>query len=345
MNHVLNIVSESYCKKNVGGPTKVVCNTIKGLDLIEYPYVLNKNIENYKYNWIHDSQKALIEVAIKKIPAVVGPNLFVLPSDIPVNMPSIKHCVYLQPSDWCVNLWKELEYNDASLVSWPAGIDLELFKSLRNKVNPNQVFVYFKRRDPAILEMVKKTLIENGFEPRVVIYGNYSESEFIEILETSVFGVWITISESQGIALQEALAANCPLLVLDVKTLFEANSGLNYKFPEKLKNFKATSAPYFNNSCGIIINDLAMLDEKIKEMKSNIKKFEPYIFIKDNLSLEAMAQKLLLLFNQLEFPQKSVKKKSKTENFSLSFKGNLIYWSMVINRKINTAFGKRWVKN
>ena len=50
MMETLNIISETYSKKKVSGPNKVIINTIKGLKRIGYPYVLNKDIRKYRYN-------------------------------------------------------------------------------------------------------------------------------------------------------------------------------------------------------------------------------------------------------------------------------------------------------
>jgi len=342
MNEILNIISESYTQSIVGGPNKVIFNTLKGFDLIGYPYVLNKNINNYKYNWIHDSKKALIEAAVKKIPAIVGPNLFVLPKDFPRLMPSIKHCLYLHPSNWCIDVWKKLGYADAKLSSWPSGIDTERFNLNREKVNPKQVMVYFKRRDPAILELVKKKLIDNGFEPKVVVYGQYNEQDFIETIRNSSFAVWITISESQGIALQETLSTGCPIIVFNVKSLFEAVVGKNYIFPERLRNVPASSAPYFDNRCGIIIDDLVFLDAKIKEMSSKIHMYKPREFILENLSLEKMAIKLISFFNHLDFTNYTVKNDISENTFKMSIKGKIIFKAMILNRKFQTLIGNRW---
>src|SRR3954462_8449588 len=102
-NEVINIISHSYCNKLVGGPTKVILNTLKGLDLISQPYVLNQDIRQYRYNWIHDSIEHLIEAAVLRIPVVAGPNIVVLPINLPRFIPDRSKVLYLHPSQWCVD--------------------------------------------------------------------------------------------------------------------------------------------------------------------------------------------------------------------------------------------------
>ncbi len=303
----LNIISNSAKTLKVGGPNKVLQNTIKGLDLIQQPYVFNQPIGKYKMNWVHDSLPGLVEVAVYKTPAVVGPNLVVLPKDLPAFLPSLSHCLYLHPSAWCVNVWEELNYKKSKLETWPAGIDIDEFSI--NRSESKNVMVYFKRRSRALLEEVLATVKNMGFNPILIEYGSYSEKEFKEVLAKCWFGIWLGITESQGIALQEALASNMPLVVCNVSSLFEATGKYDYRFPKKLRSFKPTSAPYFDATCGIIIYELNELMEAINLMVKNYKDFHPQLYIRNNLSLELSAKKLMSFFDILE---------SRNENYSIN---------------------------
>lgn len=344
MIEALNIISESYYIDKVGGPYKVVHNTIKGLDLIGHPYVINKKIENSKYNWIHDSAKGLIEVGLKKIPAIIGPNIVVLPKDLPRFRPDLTNCIYLHPSSWCVDVWKAIGFLECSLKSWPVGIDTEEFVDLNRNPSGKEVLIYFKRRDPALLELGCNTVKKMGFTPRVIKYGDYNEIQYKQLLSKCTFGIWIGISESQGIGLQEALASGLPLIVCDVNSLFESAVEDDYRFPEKLRSFKPTSAPYFDDRCGIIINDFSKLDESIKYMTANISYYKPREFIIENLSLEKQAKELLTFFDILEAKSLPVTLKSNagvsSNPFRPSFHGRIIYSIFVIRRKVRTLFRK-----
>jgi len=342
MPEILNIISESILTDSIGGPQKVILNTIKGLKKIGYPYVMNQNPSLYRLNWIHDSAKGLIEVSLNKIPALIGPNIAVLPKDLPGFRASLTHCIYLHPSQWCIDLWKLVGFKECPLIAWPAGIDIESFKVSRNAEAHNNVMIYFKRRNAKLLKIAIETLNNLGYNPLVIKYGNYDENQYKKILANTAFGVWIGISESQGIGLQEALASDLPLIVLDVPSLFESSDKKDYEFPNFLSEFIPTSVPYFDERCGIIINDITQLNQAIKQMGSNLSDYKPAEYIKENLSLDKQASELISLFNNIgtkgkKYSSISAKKNSR-HDFRLSLHGHLIFVIFVFVRKLRTMF-------
>jgi glycosyltransferase involved in cell wall biosynthesis len=225
--------------------------------------------------------------------------------------------------------------------SWPVGIDTENYNIERNATDNSVVMIYYKRRDPKLLYRAIDLVKNMGLIPQVIKYGEYNEDQYKQILSKSKFGVWIGVSESQGIGLQEALASGLPLIVCDVNSLFESSAKNEYKFPEKLRNFKPTSAPYFDERCGIIINDFSKLGKAANEMLKNISYYNPREYIIDNLSLEKQALELLSFFKLLEqehggYFKTTVSKKEKGK-FKLSFHGNMIYMIFLIIRKTRTV--------
>lgn len=337
MQKTLNIISNSFQYSQLGGPNKVIQNTLKGLDRIHQNYVVNDPVLNHRYNWIHDSVEGLIDVSIAKIPAIVGPNLVVLPKDLPHLPTDLNHLLYLQPSHWCVEIWKILGFNRCPLISWPVGIDTDEFNIHRTKKVTGNVMIYFKRRNPLLLNTAISLIKDNCLNPIVIEYGNYDEVTFKKILKESDFGIWIGISESQGIALQEALASNLPLIICDVNTLFESSSKKDYRFPKELKSFKPTSAPYFDETCGIKINDINHLNIAIKELIKDRAFFSPREYILKNLSLEKQAQELMSLFDLLIEPRvvQLSKKSSKISTINrIKSKTSFLYY--VFKKKMNT---------
>lgn len=324
---IINIVSHSAKNDQITGPTKVFKNTCKGLELIGQPYVLNQKISNYSWNWIHDSHEALVETAVLGKPAVLGPNIVVLPKDLPKFRPRLnKKCIYLHPSEWAVNVWRQIGFTECRLMSWPAGIDTELFEVNRDNVVDDQVMIYFKERDPVLLELVIKNVNECGLVPHVIIYGKYNEDQYKKILSKCSFGIWLGRQESQGIALQEALSAGLPLIVVDAPSLFDTFAPKTYKFPYFLKSFRTTSAPYFDQRCGIIIDSIDDLNEAIEKVKHQMSFFDPKAFVREELSLEASAEKLVNIFSMLELdsPQEQKNIKPLQEEFSTSWETEII---------------------
>lgn len=239
---------------------------------------------------------------LKRIPCVVGPNLFVMPSDLPWCIGKMDHLLYLHPAKWTVDAWENLGFSKCKLKSWPAGIDCQQFQVNRRE-NSSEIMLYIKKRPEFIKERVLNDLMQFNFRINYIEYGNYTEYNFKNTLRNSAFGVWIGTTESQGIALEEALASGLPLVVLENKNVLD-NTSINPRFASKeLKNVFATSIPHFDSSCGIVINDLNELKDAIDLMIQNYGKFDPSSFIKENLALEKQAEELLRYLSLL--PEKS----------------------------------------
>jgi glycosyltransferase involved in cell wall biosynthesis len=319
MSNAINIISNCAKGDGVSGPRKVFENTCKGLELIKQPYVINQNIADYQWNWVHDSLEALVEIAVKGKPAVLGPNIVVLPQDLPRLRPQLKNCIYLQPSAPIVGLWEYLNFFESKLLPWPVGIDIDSFKVDKRNIKKNQVMVYYKERAPRLLFETLEIIWKQNLIPKVLFYGEYTEEQYLQTLCECEFGVWLGKPESQGIALQEALAAGLPLIVIDAKSLFDTYARKEYLFPQELKSFVVTSAPYFDRRCGIIIDSTKDLKSAIEKLKNCFDSLDPNGFIRETLSLEISAKNLVSIFSQLNICGKTkTNKKLSHKEFSLS---------------------------
>lgn len=308
----LNIISRQFSKPRITGPKKVLVNACKGLDKIGVKYIFNKPISNHEYNWIHDDQRAIIEASLLRKPVLVGPNTAVLPKDLPILRPKLhKESIYLHPSDWCIDVWRYFGEFECEIKSWPVGIDdYEIKERDRGKIEKNRVLVYFKERNGELLNKTVEMLQRLEFEYTLIHYGYYKQDDYLEALQKCSFGIWIGRQESQGIALQEALTAGLPLIVLDATSIFDTvNEGkkgyFDYEFPQELKIIKSTSAPYFDERCGIKIEKIEELEGAIQKIVSQIDSFNPRGYILENLSLEASAKKLISFFESMETKKSS----------------------------------------
>ena len=90
----------------------------------------------------------------------------------------------------------------------------------------------------------------------LIEYGKYSEQDYINALNEAKFGIWLGCTESQGIGLQEALATDLPLIVLDATSLFEnAIKPKKSRFKNKIqKNLFGPLVEYFNNTICVLCN-------------------------------------------------------------------------------------------
>lgn len=298
-NLMINIISRSANTNIIGGQAKVFRNLVKGLEKTGYPYVVNRRLDACERLWIHDDIRAL--PLIKKLPyeikVVVGPNLYVMPRDMPKNL-DLSRAIYLHPSEWAVNLWKAHGFNLCPLRAWPVGIETDLFSAVGKKQR-NQVMVYHKCRRPCELAMIEKTVSKLGLKYQTIIYGNYTQQDYLHGLRYSKYLIWHGRHESQGIALQEALARDVPILLLDATSFnqFWTEGGHCYAFNEQENKFPVTSAPYFDDTCGVRITRIEHLKDSILEMEERWREFKPRDYILQNLSLEKQAKALLAFYS------------------------------------------------
>ncbi len=296
---MINIISTQAHATQVRGPYKVFANLVKGLDRIGYPYVINRDLNATKRLWIHDDVTALSYMQHSKAYKVVGPNLFVLPSDMPPNI-SFANTIYLQPCEWAKQMWAYAGFSACPLQSWPVGIDTDEFSPAPNSVNSaeKQVLVYYKRRDPQELPRIFSALHSLGLSYRLVLYQSYSETEYKQLLSDTSFVIWHGGAESQGIALQEAMAMNVPILLCDVASVSQTHGG--YPFASQFHDLPVTAAPYFDENCGIRITDLDVLPTALHQMLQQCDMFQPRDYVLGHLSLEGQARAFIALWERWE---------------------------------------------
>jgi hypothetical protein len=265
------------------GPGKVVSNLMKGLD---------KSGINYKTNQIPEPDDDLLILQETQFLhhetngyKIIGPNICVLPIDNGFVM-NQNYKKMIVPSEWVKQLYMKW-LPEEKLFVWAVGIDTDLFYDMSKNQKDIDCLIYFKRRDESELNKIISFLEDNNQTFTVVRYGGYGEYEFIQLLERSKYCIVIDKPESQGVAIQEIMSTNTPLLVWDPTEW--GDRGESYKV-------SATSVPYWDDRCGIKFTNYDDLKNIFTYFINNKDKFSPRDFITENLSLEISAQKILSEF-------------------------------------------------
>lgn len=295
---MLNLVSQSATHFLPSGPRKVFANLAKGLKEIGYPFVVNRSLDATSRLWIHDDLAALAELDSidPATEVVVGPNLVVLPRQLPSDV-DLSRAVYIQPSRWTKEFFETFGFDACPVVAWPAGIDTSEFHPGRER--RTKVLVYFKQRLPEELDEVQRILRSRGAPFEVLMYPGYSQRRYRGLLAESRFVIWLGRQESQGIALQEALATDTPVLVWDVKRLghWQAASADMAQFTQAENDFPATSAEYFDERCGVRVHTADELPAALDEMERRLDEFAPRKFVLDELSLAKQARDFVAIYD------------------------------------------------
>ena len=281
-NKMINL----YYNSSGRGPGKVINNLKLGLKLLENNYTDNFRGNNNYSNLILQDHWALYSDKI--INSIIGPNVCVLPIDNSVVM-SKKYKKILVPSQWVKNLYMKWLPED-KIEIWPVGIDTDLFYDMSKEKKEIDCLIYFKRRQNEELNSVIEFLESNNQSYEVISYGSYSEEHFISVIKNCRYGIVIDKCESQGLAIEEMMSCNLPLLVWDVMEW--SDRGDDYKID-------ATSVPYWSETCGIKFNFFNELSELYVDFIKNLPYYNPRKYIQDNLTLEKTTKKLInLLYNE-----------------------------------------------
>lgn len=234
-----------------------------------------------------------------------GPHNFVFTHGIwkgpQENFPS--HCVYNLLSDWIIKIQEEFGGMSIKPVSIPFPVDVQTFSPLHPQIEPRyDCFIYFKGRNQELLSFAESALKTLGLRYTILRYknhteeGSYTEKEYLDILRSSKFGIWIGCHESQGFALQEALSTNIPLVVWNVKSMFDEynrENKISYKEDQRVYKLKATSVPYWDKRCGEVFYEKSEFTTKVLEMNESYRNYAPREFILETLSPKACYQRLV----------------------------------------------------
>jgi hypothetical protein len=199
-----------------------------------------------------------------------------------------KNTIYIQPSEWAANIWKQVEYcNKFKIKVLPFGVDTERFNETITIGSRNKVFIYFKNRNPSELNYLEYLLYQMGIYYKIFDYNRkYDEQDYIDYLKEAKYGIWLGCHESQGFALQEALACNVPLFVWSVKSMSQ-EYGCNYP------HFDATTIPYWDNRCGEFLYDINNFFPIFIQFLSKLDSYQPREYILENLTIDKCEQKFI----------------------------------------------------
>lgn len=298
---MINVISRQINNPAAGAICKVGQNLVKGLERIGYPHVVNKALDACPYLYIQDDYRALLglDKLVKKVKVVIGPNLFVMPRDIPSTIHIPREVLYLHPSPWAAEAWRLAGFNDCTLDYWPVGIDSNTFPPRDSDPKSlNQVLLYYKNRDGLGMngaDQIEAILKQQGINYQRINYGSYKQEDYLKALAKSRYVIWYGRQESQGLALQEALAMGCPILVYDVRTIGE-DDGSGYEWTPSEKAIPASSAPYFDERCGLKVWSMEDLQAGLAVMEERWADFAPCDYVRQHLSLEHSAMLLLSKF-------------------------------------------------
>lgn len=268
---------DNHLGSRMSGPKKVINNLIKSLEDCEVQFSLNQEIyeNNFFLHW--DNYHLGVYKSLKnKSNLLVGPQFWPF---APEANQLEEYGKIVVPSKWVGDLYEKF-FDFKGILEWPVAI-------YPPTLTPNittDCLIYYKNRSEQDLQHVLDFFEQKNISYVGLEYGNYTQEEFVECLESVRFCVIIDNTESQGIAIQEMMAVNKPLLVWD-QPIWD-HMGSQYAVP-------ATSIPYWSDKCGETFSTKDEFENTFEKFYSNLENYDPQKFVEENLSPQKSVQILL----------------------------------------------------
>ncbi|MES2278841.1 MAG: glycosyltransferase family 1 protein [Bacteroidota bacterium] len=282
-------------KGRAGGVMMVALNLMQGLDKLHIPYRFN----NYSHIKKHPDETACIigkpHVLFErdwKNPIVFGAGIFSHPSDAPdllKQYPNIKQI--LVPGQWMQEMFRPY-YGDI-VTAWPTGIDSGYWSpAAPNTEKPYDFLIYDKIRwerekyVPELLDPIIQQLDSESRTYTVLRYGAYAPIDLKNVLNQVKAVIFLCEHETQGLAYQQILSANIPILAWDRGGYWQDPA-----YYPAIKFGPVSSVPYWSNDCGMKFTDINNFGTQLKAFmgRYHTNMFSPRSYILQHLTLEKCA--------------------------------------------------------
>ncbi|MEY4225457.1 MAG: hypothetical protein RL190_214 [Actinomycetota bacterium] len=219
---------------------------------------------------------------------VVGPNVCMRPTDI-ADVDWRRADAVVVPSPWVAEFWADDAPQIADrIVVWAAGVDTELWAPDEG-ASRTLGLVYDKGLGVRQTAAAVDALARVGLEPRIIRYGEYRPRTYRSLLRRAAMMVWLSPSESQGMALLEAWSAGVPTLCVD-PVAWRASGA-----PPGLE--RSSPAPYLSASTGALVPDHEDMRSAAAAFAARLDDFEPRHAAVTRFSLAAAARSYLAILD------------------------------------------------
>ena len=222
-------------------------------------------------------------------PAILGPSLYDHPSLAPDLMKDARFRRYVVLAPWMYDMFRAV-YGDAC-ARWYAGVDVDEWSDVSNCSKDIDFLIYDKIRwnhselEVRLLRRVQAILSARGLRTHTIRYKFHDHVTYKQLLLRSRAMVFLCEHETQGLAYQEALASNVPVLAWDNGYWLDP---LWKKVSPKM--IPASSVPFFSEECGERFRDVTEFETALSVFLSRLEHFKPRKFVIENLSMKESAE-------------------------------------------------------
>lgn len=291
-------------KKKTSGIKKVFDNLCKGFDELNISYDINLSFNKIKPDEpvvvLGNGNNALNGYK-QPNQIIAGIGLMTHPAEWPDLFNEYPVAKYLQHSEWTNNIYKAYFGSDGCEI-WPAGIDTKKWAP-KNTDDKNCDFLIYNKimwDKPATGNRLKRPILEKldkmGLSYQEIVYGQYTEEEYLKSLQHCRAMIFLCEHESQGFALCEALSMNVPVFAWDQGFWLDPNR-FKWNDPE----VPASSVPCFDSRCGMRFKNLQEFDNNIDLFWQNglNKSYKPREYVMEKLTLKKSADRMIEIINSV----------------------------------------------
>lgn len=281
-----------FKSRSYSGHFGVTRSVVDGLKRLGAPYRLNpmqiagdvivlSNVEA-----LHAAIMAKRAGRIRKL--LAGPNIMVSSRDHGGVLSSPEIDLVIVPSQWVkIAYVEDAPALDGRISIWPAGVDEHYWAPgvASGDRKHRTVLVYQKNASEELLKGVINTIEACGWRVSVIVYGKYAAENYRQQLANATFAVFLSRSESQGLALAEAWSMDVPTLVWDSQE--NEICGRRYSV--------ISTAPYLTDACGALWRTVEDLSQLLDRLSHRIDHCHPRDWLLLNMTDEVCARHLLYL--------------------------------------------------
>lgn len=212
---------------------------------------------------------------------LAGPNLVILPDQHGGVLLSDAIDTVLVPSGWVRTMYEERSPALAGRIEvWAAGVDTTFWQPYGSP--QRRLVLIYNKMERRRADAVRSFLSRRGYPTAFVSYGFYSSARYRRLLNASIAMVFISESESQGLALAEAWAMNVPTFVIDNRRRMVGG-----------RPVQVSTAPYLTAATGRFWSDPEELEAGLSA--TALARFAPRAWVLDHMSDQVCARKLLAI--------------------------------------------------
>jgi len=296
-------------KPKTGGIEKVFLNLCESLRRCNINFCINPSVKEIKPEEVNILLGRGIESASifkNKECFIAGIGFSTHPLEFPDFPDKYNVKAYLSHCGWINTIYAHT-WGDIC-TTWPVGIDTEEWKPDSSIDKKNEFLIYHKIRwdieavEKKIFYPILNILDQRGIQYKVLRYGQYRESEYKSLLKESRNLLFICEHETQGIACNEALSCDIPVLAWDEGILRDP-----YYIRLGSGHIPCTSVPFFDERCGNTFQNMndfeTSLDAFLLKQKEGL--LQPRNYILENISMEKSVERLFEIISE-KYPNTNI---------------------------------------